>query len=148
MKLIRIETIPENTGLRALTLWNEKGEVTFGELPSGIAPSLTEIGGIYIRRIRERITMTIRGAITTSGTPQILIPNGFRVGGAPYPIVGITLPRSPYAASARIGSSTIYISGIPTGFDLSGPSLSYGVTIPWETTSPMPHPDTYPGLPA
>ena len=147
MKLTRIERIPEDTGLRALCLWTSDGQVTFGALPSGIAPSLAESGGIYIRRIHERITMAIRGAITTAATPQISIPSGFRVGGAPYPIVGIALARSPFAASARIGSTTAYLSGIPSGFDLSGPTLSYSATLSWDTTAPLPHPDTYPGLP-
>src|SRR5699024_8444203 len=74
-----------DTGRRMLTQWNSAGEVTYGTLPSGIVPTPGVSGGIYIRRVGARVTISLIAASAGSSAPSIPIPDGFRVTSAPFP---------------------------------------------------------------
>ena len=166
MKLTKIETSPPiridttvgtrvfagdtmifgDTGRRMLTGWNSAGEVTYGTLPSGIVPTPGVSGGIYIRRVGHRVTMSLVAANAGSSAPTIPIPDGFRVTSAPFPFINLFPIRAGGVSLARIGVAFIFLSGVTNGANMADGSGSYAASISWDATQSWP--TTLPGLPA
>ena len=166
MKLTKIETPPRtrvdtsvgtrvfagdtmiygDTGRRMLTQWNSAGEVTYGTLPSGIVPTPGVSGGIYIRRIGARVTISLIAAQAGSSTPTVPIPDGFRVTSAPYPYTNLLPIRAGGVSLARIGVAFVFLSEVTNGANLADGSGSYAASISWDATQSWP--TTLPGMPA
>ena len=166
MKLTKIETPPRtridttvgtrvfagdtmiygDTGRRMLTQWNSAGEVTYGTLPSGIAPTPGASGGIYIRRIGDRVTMSLIAAQAGSSASSIPIPDGFRVTSAPFPFTNLFPIREGGVTHVRIGSTFAYLGNMTAGANMADGTNSYAASISWDATQPWP--TTLPGTPA
>ena len=165
MKLTKIETSPHtridttvgarvfagdtmifgDTGRRMLTEWNSAGEVTYGTIPSGIAPTLGASGGIYIRRVGHRVTMYLRSANAVSSAASIPIPDGFRVTSAPFPFVNLHPIREGRVTHARIGATSVFLGGMTAGANMADDSSAYAASISWDATQSWP--TTLPGTP-
>ena len=166
MKLTKIETSPHtridttvgtrvfagdvmiygDTGRRMLTQWNSAGEVTYGTLPSGIVPTPGVSGGIYIRRIGHRVTISLIAAQAGSSAPSIPIPDGFRVTSAPFPYVNMFPVKGSGATLARIGAAYIFLGNMTAGANMADGTNSYAASISWDATQSWP--TTLPGMPA
>ena len=166
MKLTKIETPPRtridttvgtrvfagdtmiygDTGRRMLTQWSSAGEVTYGTLPNGIAPTPGASGGIYIRRIGHRVTMSLIAAKTDSSAASIPIPDGFRVTSAPFPFTNLFPIREGGVTHVRIGATFAYLGNMTAGANMADGTNSYAASISWDATQPWP--TTLPGTPA
>ena len=166
MKLTKIETPPRtridttvgtrvfvgdtmiygDTGRRMLTQWNSAGEVTYGTLPSGIVPTPGVSGGIYIRRVGARVTISLIAASAGSSAPSIPIPAGFRVTSAPFPYTNLFPIRASRVTQARIGATFIFLGGMTVGENIADSTNSYAASISWDATQSWP--TTLPGTPA
>lgn len=137
-----------DTGWRAIVLWGKDGSLT-GELPTGITAQ-SENGGIYYRRINGTVTLRILAARAESTNFQIPIPTGFAPGGAPWPVVALSIANSSVSPYVRVGASYAYagVTGAsasnPVNLPSSGPGYSSEAT--WGTDRAWP--TSLPGLPA
>ena len=134
-----------DTGTRVLTSWDKEGNITYGTMPEGIAPTPDKSGGIYIRRVGQRVTWSIICAKAATSAPTIPIPNGFRVTHAPYPYTNLTPIKSRGPIIANIGSSRLFLAGFSVGEDMAHVSDSYGAAVVWDCTQPWP--ESLPGIP-
>lgn len=135
-----------DTGRRMLTGWNSEGEVTYGTLPSGIVPTPGVGGGMYIRRVGDRVTISLIAATADSTTPSISIPLGFRVTSAPFPYINLQPARPSVTAIARVGANTIYLGGLTVGATLADMRDTYAASLAWDATQTWP--TSLPGTPA
>ena len=127
-----------DTGTRGLVLWNSEGEVTYGEMPVGLAPTPGVSGGIYIRRINEDVTISLVGVNATNVAPVIPVPEGFAVTYAPFPMITMNPVRSKMAVSAKVGRGYLYLTGAIVGDRLADSGSSYAATLTWKTTDSWP----------
>lgn len=140
-------TIFGDTGTRVLTSWDEEGNITYGELPSTIEPYPGYSGGIYIRRVGQRVRLSIISATTLSSGPTIPIPYGFRVLYAPFPYTNLNPIKSSGPVVAKVGAAMIYFSGFTIGDAMSDrSSSSYASNVVWDCTQSWP--TSLPGIPA
>ena len=128
-----------------LTSWDKEGNVTYGELPTGVAPMPGMSGGVYIRRFGEKVTLSFIGAKATSTGPTVTIPEGFRVYGAPYPYTNLNPVKSSGPITVKVGAYMIYLSGFSIGDNMADTSSSYGSSVVWDSTQPWP--TSLPGIP-
>lgn len=133
-----------DTGLRALVLWDTIGNITYGTMPTGIGTVSGMAGGIWIRRIRENVTLSITGAVATSASSIIDIPSRFPPNSSPYPTVSFRVSSG--TGWASIGSGKAYLN-CPAGDSIpSRSSSAYSAMLTWNTNEPWPI--SLPGLPA
>ena len=139
-------TIFGDTGIRTLTSWDADGNITYGTLPVGVVPSPGYSGGIYIRRVGQRVTMYMIAANSTSTTASIPIPEGFKVQYAPFPYANLNPVKGNMIALANVGAHALFLSGLVAGAALAGEaSSSYASNIAWECTQSWPR--SLPGIP-
>ena len=134
-----------DTGRRMLTQWNSEGEVTYGTLPSGIVPTPGVSGGIYIRRVGARVTISLIAASAGSSALSIPIPDGFRVTSAPFPFTNLFPIRAGGVTHARIGATSIFLGGMTVGANMADDTNSYAASLSWDATQSWPV--TLPGMP-
>lgn len=139
-------TIFGDTGTRVLTSWDADGNVTYGTLPTGVAPTPDRSGGIYIRRVGQRVTMSFVCAIATSDAPSVPVPEGFRVTHVPYPQTNLNPVRSRGPVSVSVGALMLFLSGFTVGENIASTNESYSSNVIWDCTQDWP--TSLPGRPA
>lgn len=139
-------TIFGDTGTRVLTSWDAEGNITYGTMPEGIAPVPDKSGGIYIRRVGQRVTWSIICAVATVTAPSVPIPEGFRVTREPYPYTNLSPIKKSGPITANVGSTRLFLSGFTVGESMAHVSSSYGANVIWDCTESWP--TELPGTPA
>lgn len=132
-----------DTGLRTLVSWDTTGTVTYGTMPTGLAADSGRAGGIWIKRVREKVTMFISGAITTLNSGVIGIPTGFFPTSAPYPTTLFAMSTG--YGRASIGGGKIYTVWTAGAQIPASNSSAYASTITWDVFTSWP--TSLPGLP-
>src|SRR5699024_6080298 len=127
-----------DTGTRVLTSWDKEGNITYGTLPSGIAPTPDRKGGIYIQRVGQRVTMSFVCAIATSNAPSVPVPEGFRVTHVPYPQTNLNPVRSRGPVAVSVGALSLFLSGFTDGENIASTNESYASNIVWDSTQGWP----------
>lgn len=145
-----LDRVTYDSGWRALCRWSG-GEVTEGELPTGLAPRGNNAGGVFVRRYPTMVSVAVVEADVTAVNPRVNLPSGFRGStGIPYPAVPIYYRDANLGAAlanAEFGSGFIRYRDVPAGASLSSSGTGgYGViaTAPSENNLPT----TLPGTPA
>lgn len=138
-----------DTGWRAIARWGSNGVVTSGEIPTGFAPIDGVAGGIYLRRIADRVQIAFGDVQTVALNPTITSPPGFRSNTSP-PYTARPLPRSVDGVDGlgylEVGA-TIYRLRVPVRAQIqSGGGGGYGVIVDWTTVEAWP--TALPGSPA
>lgn len=140
-------TLFGDTDIRTLTSWDANENVTYGTLPVGIVPRPGYSGGIYIRRVGQRVTMYIIAANATSTTAAIPIPHGFKVQHAPFPYTNLNPVKGNMVVLVKVGANDLFLSGLVAGAAIADEaSSSYASNIAWDCTQSWP--TTLPGTPA
>ena len=134
-----------DTGTRVLTSWDKEGNITYGTIPEGISPMPDKSGGIYIRRVGQRVTWSIICAVATLAAPSVPIPDGFRVDHAPYPYTNFNPVKSSGPVIANVGSTRLFLAGLTVGENMTNTSGSYGSNVVWDCTQSWP--TSLPGIP-
>lgn len=137
-----------DTGWRAIARWASNGVVTSGEIPTGLAPIDGVAGGIYLRRVADRVQIAFGDVQTVALNPTITSPLGFRSNTSP-PYTARPLPRSVDGVDGlgylEVGA-TIYRLRVPADARIqSGGGGGYGVIIDWTTVEAWP--TALPGIP-
>lgn len=122
-----------DTGWRAITSWNTSGTITGSALPSGVSPTASTAGGIYIRREGNEIFWRIFGATYTALATHP-VPSGFSASGK---WVKIPLLASNNGLTfANIGGSIFMGANGIVADGTYGFHISYTTTDAWPTTLP------------
>ena len=139
-------TVYGDTGTRVLTSWDTEGNATYGTLPTGVVPRPGYSGGVYIRRIGQRVTMHIASANAAGTNASIPIPDGFRVQYAPFPYTNLNPTKGSMIALAKVGANALFLSGFTPGASIADEnSNAYAASISWDCTQLWPN--SLPGIP-
>src|SRR5574343_505474 len=125
-----------DTGFMPWTTWTAAGVVTGAALPADWQPYAGQAGGVWLRRINQRVLARIEMLQATPGTSFLQLPVGWRpdisrnMTVPMMPTTGSQVPRTWQAAGPSLGrgSNSLFTAG----------DWVYSIVLEWTTANTWP----------